>query len=206
MRYLGQRLIQFVLVFILVTFLVMVATRIGSRDPARISWAGPSATSRSNGSMTDYPYLDDPLPVQYVYWLKDVFTGDWGFCTSPASRTSRCSSSGCRPRCSSSSGPSSSAYHRRAPRRLRRVPKRQGVRSREQSRDVRRPFDTAARHRRARAVPHHEPAQLLPHARELEVRRTMGQPDRPLQELLRSGAGPRSRARRGVEPLAARRT
>ena len=41
MRYLGQRLIQFVLVFILVTFLVMVATRIGSSDPAAISRAGP---------------------------------------------------------------------------------------------------------------------------------------------------------------------
>jgi peptide/nickel transport system permease protein len=79
MRYLGQRLIQFVLVFILVTFLVMVATRIGSRDPARDLAGGAVSEQQIERVMNDYPYLDDPLPVQYVYWLKDVFTGDWGF-------------------------------------------------------------------------------------------------------------------------------
>ena len=29
--------------------------------------------------MEDYPYLDDPLPVQWVMWMKDILTGDWGY-------------------------------------------------------------------------------------------------------------------------------
>ena len=35
MRYALQRLGQFILVFLVVTFLVMVITRVGSKDPAR---------------------------------------------------------------------------------------------------------------------------------------------------------------------------
>ncbi|CAN5795534.1 MAG: ABC transporter permease [Ilumatobacteraceae bacterium] len=79
MRYLGQRLLQFVLVFVVVTFLVMAATRIGVRDPFRELAGGTVSQDRIEQVMRDYPYLDDPLPVQYGYWLKDMFTGNWGF-------------------------------------------------------------------------------------------------------------------------------
>lgn len=79
MRYLGQRLIQFVLVFVIVTFVVMVSTRIGSTDPARDLAGGVASEQRIAQVEEDYPYLDKPLPVQYVYWLKDVFTGDFGY-------------------------------------------------------------------------------------------------------------------------------
>ena len=47
MRYLGQRLIQFVLVFVIVTFLVMAATRIGHDDPAR-DLAGGAVSDRAD--------------------------------------------------------------------------------------------------------------------------------------------------------------
>ena len=78
MRYIGQRLLQFVTVFIVVTFLVMVATRIGSTDPARDLAGGAVSEAQIEQVNEDYPYLDDPLPVQYVHWLKDIVTGDWG--------------------------------------------------------------------------------------------------------------------------------
>ena len=78
MRYVGQRLIQFVLVFVIVTFMVLAATRIGSTDPARDLAGGAVSEAQIEQVKEDYPYLDKPLAVQYVYWLKDIVTGDWG--------------------------------------------------------------------------------------------------------------------------------
>ena len=78
MRYAAQRLIQFILVFVVVTFLVMAATRIGSTDPARDLAGGAVSEAQIEQVNKDYPYLDKPLVVQYGYWLKDVVTGDWG--------------------------------------------------------------------------------------------------------------------------------
>jgi peptide/nickel transport system permease protein len=78
MRYAAQRLIQFVLVFIVVTFVVMAATRIGSADPARDLAGGTVSETQLAQVHKDYPYLDKPLVVQYGYWLKDLVTGNWG--------------------------------------------------------------------------------------------------------------------------------
>ncbi len=78
MRYVGQRLIQFILVFIVVTFLVMAATRVGSLDPARDLAGGFASEAQIAQVEEDVPYLDEPLVVQYGYWLKDFLTGEWG--------------------------------------------------------------------------------------------------------------------------------
>ncbi|MBA3288582.1 MAG: ABC transporter permease [Acidimicrobiia bacterium] len=78
MRYAAQRLVQFVLVFVVVTFIVMVATRIGSDDPARDLAGGLVSDAQIEQVKQDYPYLDKPLVVQYGYWLKDFVTGEWG--------------------------------------------------------------------------------------------------------------------------------
>ncbi len=79
MRYLGQRLLQFVIVFVIVTFTIMCVTRIGSMDPARDLAGGTVSDEQIQRVNEDYPYLDDPLPVQYVHWLGDILTGDWGY-------------------------------------------------------------------------------------------------------------------------------
>jgi len=78
MRYAAQRLIQFLLVFVVVTFMVMAATRIGSTDPARDLAGGAVSEAQIEQVKEDYPYLDKPLVVQYGYWVKDIVTGDWG--------------------------------------------------------------------------------------------------------------------------------
>lgn len=78
MRYVAQRLLQFVLVFVVVTFLVLAATRIGSLDPARDLAGGIVTEAQIAQVKEDVPYLDDPLVVQYGYWLKDFVTGNWG--------------------------------------------------------------------------------------------------------------------------------
>ena len=78
MRYALQRLVQFVLVFVVVTFTVLAFTRIGSTDPARDLAGGAVSEEQIEQVNEDYPYLDKPLVVQYGYWLKDVLTGRLG--------------------------------------------------------------------------------------------------------------------------------
>jgi len=77
-RYALQRLGQFAIVFVVVTFIVLVATRIGSEDPVRDLAGGIASDSVLAQVEEDYPYLDKPLVVQYGYWLTDVLTGDLG--------------------------------------------------------------------------------------------------------------------------------
>jgi peptide/nickel transport system permease protein len=79
MRYFLQRLLQFFIVFLIVTFTVMVATRIGSSDPIRDLAGGTVSEAQMAKVEEDYPYLDEPLVVQYVYWLGDLVTGDLGY-------------------------------------------------------------------------------------------------------------------------------
>jgi peptide/nickel transport system permease protein len=79
MRYFLQRIVHFALVFIVVTFLVMAATRIGSSDPIRDLAGGAVSDQQIENVKNDYPYLEKPLPVQYAYWLGDFVTGDLGY-------------------------------------------------------------------------------------------------------------------------------
>ena len=78
MRYVAQRILQFITVFVIVTFVVMVFTRIGSRDPVRDLAGGAVSEAQIEQVREDYPYLDKPLVQQYVYWLGDFVTGDLG--------------------------------------------------------------------------------------------------------------------------------
>jgi peptide/nickel transport system permease protein len=79
MRYFLQRFTQFVIVFVVVTFTVMVATRIGSQDPVRDLAGGTVSEAQLEQVLEDYPYLDDPLILQYPQWLVDFLTGDLGY-------------------------------------------------------------------------------------------------------------------------------
>ena len=56
-----QRLVQFLIVFVIVTFVVMVFTRIGSRDPVRDLAGGAVGEAQIEQVREDYPYLDKPL-------------------------------------------------------------------------------------------------------------------------------------------------
>jgi len=78
-RYLLQRFVQFLIVFVVVTFIVLAATRIGSSDPLRDLAGGQVNQERLDEVAADYPYLDKPLVIQYGYWMTDIVTGDWGY-------------------------------------------------------------------------------------------------------------------------------
>ena len=98
MRYFLQRLLQFVIVFFLVTFGVMVLMRIGHEQAGR---PGPH-DARRHGQATRAEavnakyHLDANLFVQYGYWLKGMLHGDIGI-SHPAehSPSPRTSSTGC---------------------------------------------------------------------------------------------------------------
>ncbi len=79
MRYVLQRLLQFSIVFVVVTFIVMVATRIGSQDPVRDLAGGLVGDAQIQQVLADYPYLDQPLLLQYPQWLWDLLTGNLGY-------------------------------------------------------------------------------------------------------------------------------
>ncbi|TVR23731.1 MAG: ABC transporter permease [Ilumatobacter sp.] len=79
MRYVSQRLLQFFVVFIVVTFIVMVATRIGSADPVRDLAGGAVSDQQIARVLNDYPYLDQSLFLQYPQWLLDFVTGNLGY-------------------------------------------------------------------------------------------------------------------------------
>ncbi|MCU1388894.1 MAG: gsiC 8, partial [Ilumatobacteraceae bacterium] len=83
MRYFLQRLLQFAIVFFLVTFGVLVFMRIGLNapgDPARTMLGGVASESQIQFVTKRY-HLDANYLVQYWYWLKGMFTLDFGTST-----------------------------------------------------------------------------------------------------------------------------
>ncbi len=80
MRYFLQRLLQFAIVFFLVTFGVMVFMRIGMNkpgDPARTMLGGIVSDEKAAAVNAQY-HLNDNIFLQYFYWLTKMFRGDFG--------------------------------------------------------------------------------------------------------------------------------
>ncbi|MCU1360555.1 MAG: putative peptide transport system permease [Ilumatobacteraceae bacterium] len=81
MRYFLQRLSQFLIVFVIVTFGVMVLMRLGLNapgDPARTLLGGTVSQDRIDAATQKYR-LDRNYLVQYWFWMKGMLTGDMGF-------------------------------------------------------------------------------------------------------------------------------
>ena len=81
MRYFLQRLLQFVIVFFIVTFGVMILMRLGLNapgDPARTLLGGTVDQTLIDATTKKF-HLDSNYFVQYWYWFKGMITGDMGF-------------------------------------------------------------------------------------------------------------------------------
>lgn len=72
-----RRLIQMVPVIILITVAISTLMRLVPGDPATLA-LGQAATEADRDRFRDRYHLNDPLPVQYVRWWRDVFKGDLG--------------------------------------------------------------------------------------------------------------------------------
>jgi len=76
-RYIFKRLVQGVFVLLGISILIFVLSRVVPGDPGRLA-LGPRATQEAVDELNRELYMDKPLPVQYAYWLRDVFHGDFG--------------------------------------------------------------------------------------------------------------------------------
>ena len=74
-RYALQRLLQLIVVFVIVTFAILVVMRIGARNPTELAFrmlGGQPSPDVAANAVKDY-HLDRNLVVQYLYWLRDFF-------------------------------------------------------------------------------------------------------------------------------------
>ena len=75
--YIFRRLLLGVLILFVLSVAVFLVLRIAPGDPAVIR-CGLSCTPERIDAIRDRLGLNDPYPVQYVNWLRDVVTGDLG--------------------------------------------------------------------------------------------------------------------------------
>ncbi len=81
-RYLGKRILLSAGVFFGVLTITFFVSRVIIPDPAR-AWAGPRASPETLAAFRINYHLNDPLYVQYFYYLNDMLHGKWG--VSPSS-------------------------------------------------------------------------------------------------------------------------
>ncbi len=81
----AKRLLLLIPVLVGVTLVAFTLARVVPRNVAYV-WAGAQgfkATEEVAAQLTRQYHLDEPLPVQYFYYIGDILHGDWG--TSPIS-------------------------------------------------------------------------------------------------------------------------
>jgi peptide/nickel transport system permease protein len=76
-RYLASRLAGMVIVLLLVATLVFFLTRLAPGDPAAVM-LGEQATTADIANLRATYGLDQPLPLQFAYWLKELAHGNLG--------------------------------------------------------------------------------------------------------------------------------
>lgn len=91
MRYALQRIAQLILVFVIVTFCVLVAMRIGGggADELARRMLGGTVTDQQVADTVRRYHLDQNYVVQYLYWLKGFVTFDLGFSVANSMKVSR---------------------------------------------------------------------------------------------------------------------
>ncbi len=79
-KYIVNRLLQMVPVMFIISLMVFVLVRIVPNDPiyAMIGRDGEGITREQYETLRRDLGLDRPLPMQYLSWIKGIFTGDWG--------------------------------------------------------------------------------------------------------------------------------
>jgi peptide/nickel transport system permease protein len=76
-RYLLRRLVFFIFALLLTSALIFALTRVLPGDVAR-ALLGREASAEALAAARTELGLDQPLPMQYVQWLADFSTGNWG--------------------------------------------------------------------------------------------------------------------------------
>ncbi|NIN64797.1 MAG: ABC transporter permease subunit [Anaerolineae bacterium] len=75
--FLGRRAVHSVFVVFGLSVLIFIIARIMPGDPARMA-VGPRAPQWVVDNLREQMHLDQPLHIQYFYWLRDAMRGDFG--------------------------------------------------------------------------------------------------------------------------------
>jgi peptide/nickel transport system permease protein len=75
--FIARRLLSTILVLLGLSMVIFVIARIMPGDPARMA-VGMMAPQWVVDRLRDQMHLNQPLPVQYAYWLRDAMHGDFG--------------------------------------------------------------------------------------------------------------------------------
>ena len=78
LKSIGKRIIYAIPSLFLVILITFMMARILPGDPVTM-YAGDNATEERRAQVTEQLGLDDPLPTQFVSYVKGIFTGDWGY-------------------------------------------------------------------------------------------------------------------------------
>jgi peptide/nickel transport system permease protein len=77
-RYLTRRFLPGIFVLAGISIVTFTIARAVPSNPAAL-WVGPRATADQIAAATVELGLDKPLPVQYLRYMKDLLSGNWGF-------------------------------------------------------------------------------------------------------------------------------
>jgi peptide/nickel transport system permease protein len=75
--YLLRRLVLIIPLLVGLSILTFLIARVVPGDPVGLA-AGPQATAEIKAALTREFGLDQPLPVQYITYMGNLLTGDWG--------------------------------------------------------------------------------------------------------------------------------
>lgn len=79
-KFILNRLLLSIVVIFGLSIVIFCIARIVPGDPARMA-LGATATEHALETFRAENHLKEPLPMQYVYWIKGVLTGDFGIST-----------------------------------------------------------------------------------------------------------------------------
>jgi peptide/nickel transport system permease protein len=77
-RYISRRLIQIILVFFLILTVLFVIFRLAPGDPISRMIDSEDMAEEDAARLISELGLDQPLPVQYLYYVKNFFSGNFG--------------------------------------------------------------------------------------------------------------------------------
>lgn len=80
LTYVIRRLLYSVVVLVAASFIIFTFVSL-SNDPLAFLKMQPNASQETIQNITERKHLDEPIPVQYLYWAKDALTNQFGTTT-----------------------------------------------------------------------------------------------------------------------------
>lgn len=77
-RYILKRILQIIPIFFVVSIIIFGIVRMSPTDPVTVILGGKKATEAAIAAVKIKFHFDQPIVIQYLLWMKGIFTGDFG--------------------------------------------------------------------------------------------------------------------------------